>query len=221
MDFITRLLRAQICVVLSFALVLSTTGSVLAQAIDVSAPKINHTVVPSGTAGDSLLIEAQVTDNVGVASVVLFYRFKGDSEFQELPMSLEGGDQYAALVPTEAGFETDLEYYIEAADAGGTKTTRGLSFDPLTVSLLPGAEEQPVEAEPVETPVVAETAPVESEAPVVPKPKSRTLWYVVGGVLLLGIAAAAAGGGGGDDDPTTGQACADAGCSVTFNVTQP
>jgi len=85
---------------------------------DTTAPRIVHTPVgDGGPVGQAVSIEAVVTDASGVAQVTLSYRVVGDAEFRSLPMTVSGGDRYAADIPAADVTAAGVEYYFRAADA--------------------------------------------------------------------------------------------------------
>jgi hypothetical protein len=92
-----------------------------AAAVDAIAPVVQHDPVASEvSAGTPLTISATVTDNVGVAKVTLFFRARGDSDYQRLAMNRIGNtDMFITTLDTDHVREPALEYYIEAADAAG------------------------------------------------------------------------------------------------------
>lgn len=225
--------NAFFCSILSIVLIVSSTSVVLAQAVDVIAPVIEHTAVSSATAGEDVLIEAKVTDNVDVTSVVVFYRFKEGVDFIAVPMGSSGDDEYFVSIPTNADADSELQYYIEAVDSGGTKVTRGLSFDPIIVPLQESQQEPIViteedEPEVFQAPTATTTTAESTETVPAPAPSrsNNRLWYALGGVLVLGLIVGAAGGSGGGDvggdlPNIPPDECVDGTCQVTFNLTAP
>ena len=200
------------------------TPPVVAPDPDVVAPTIRHAAVATGTTGEPQRFEATVTDeDSGVVDVTLFHRDAPDEEFAELPMLPTDGDDYAATLPPSDEPGT-IEYFIEAEDAAGTAVTRGSRFSPLErrveapavpITVVPGGAADVATSGPVGTDAAGEP----------PEPRSRALWYVLGGALVVGLIAGLAGGGGGEDDDdepvfpptTTGGDC----CDVTFVVDTP
>jgi len=85
---------------------------------DNQAPTIVHVPITQAKTSRALEIAADVTDNVSINSVDLFYRQPGESAFNEIAMTRDQhGNTYRATIPGAAVTENDLEYYIEAADA--------------------------------------------------------------------------------------------------------
>ena len=146
---------------------------------DARAPEIADVSPAAAPAGERQRFAVEVTDDTGVDEVVLFHRAAGDAEFERLPMSAAGGNRYVATLPSAAD-TTLIEYFVEARDPAGNRESLGSRFMAL---------ERPLEA--------AASAPAVASAPApepVAEPRSNTLWYVLGGALLVGAIAAAAGG---------------------------
>ncbi len=80
------------------------------------APVIQAVVPTPWTpiASQSVVIEADITDNGSVASATLFYADAGTGSFSSTSMTNTGGDTYEGTIPgtTAAG----IDYYIMAAD---------------------------------------------------------------------------------------------------------
>lgn len=89
---------------------------------DTQAPVISHTPVTSGNTGMDLEIKAQVTDNIVVSSVRLYYRTSGQADYKSLDMLLSNGEYAAAIPMTELDI-SGLEYYIAASDGVNTATS--------------------------------------------------------------------------------------------------
>ena len=154
---------------------------------DLVAPKVKHSPItkeiPSGEATN---IRAKVTDNIGVQSVILFYRDIGNSDFKRMQMKRElGSDNYAATLPKATA--PGLEYYIQATDRAGNTILHGHSFSPLAITVSGAAP------------------PEEDTIALTPKPAKKKIskWVWIGlGAVVLGAAAAAGGGGSSSsDDP--------------------
>jgi len=178
---------------------------------DTTPPLIEHQPSASVTSNEPQRIEARVTDAGGVDRVVLFHRAAPDGEFERTVMEAAGDDRYVATLAPPAR-ATTIEYFIEARDEAGTRAMRGSRFAPLERTLGPGGDDTDASVGGAEVLTDTDESGGES-AP------SRTLWYVVGGAVLLGLVAAAAGGGGsggGGPPPPPGDCC-----NVTFTVDAP
>ncbi|MGD8941433.1 MAG: hypothetical protein PVJ72_18795 [Gammaproteobacteria bacterium] len=164
---------------------------------DLIAPEVSHEVIP-GTleAGSSVQIKATVTDNVGVKSVTLFYRTKGEEEYKRISMNRIGDtNEYAVTLGKKDLVEPGIEYYIQAMDLAGNSLLHGYSFSPLAVNVIAPAAPTAKAPEAVAEEAVGETI---REEPPAEKKKTKTWVWIALGALAVGVIAAAAGGGGGD-----------------------
>jgi hypothetical protein len=164
---------------------------------DLVAPEVSHEVIP-GTleAGSSVQIKATVTDNVGVKSVTLFYRTKGEEEYKRVAMNRIGEtNEYAVTLGKKDLVEPGIEYYIQAMDLAGNSLLHGYSFSPLAVNVVAPAAPKAEAPE-----AVAEEGQTIREEPQAEKKKSKTWLWIALGAVAVGVIAAAAGGGGGDGD---------------------
>lgn len=174
-----------------------------AQTLDLEPPEIQHEVVTTGFADEAQNFEAIVTDNVALESVSLFYRFGDSGEFERLAMQLTSGDSFSASVNMPSTEDALIQYYIEAVDTNGSAINRGFTFNPFEREIKSRNASEPA---PISNPVT--------------KSSNKTLWYVLGGVLLAGIIAGAASGGGGGSG-TNNSECANGNCTVTLQLGQP
>jgi hypothetical protein len=169
---------------------------------DLIAPEVSHEVIP-GTleAGSSLQIKATVTDNVGVKSVTLFYRTKGEEEYKRIAMNRIGDtNEYAVTLGKKDLVEPGIEYYIQAMDLAGNSLLHGYSFSPLAVNVVAPAAPKAEAPE-----AVAEEGQTIREEPQAEKKKSKTWLWIALGAVAIGVIAAAASGGGGSDNPPPDQ----------------
>ena len=151
---------------------------------DLVAPTIAHSPISGSTApGGELKITAEVSDNVGVKSVLLHYRAKGGKKFKSIKMVAEiGSKTYAAIVPAVTA--PGVEYYIQAADASGNAFLHGHSFSPLTASVSPYGNVKWTDR-------IAGLGKREEKSKI-----SKWVWLGVG-ALAVGAIAGGSGGGGG------------------------
>jgi len=166
---------------------------------DSEAPVVELPLVDSGSAADAQVFSATVTDDVGVAEVILYHRLQGENDYLRVPMvQIASTNFYSVTIESPGTEATIIEYYINAADTAGNRVLRGFAFDPL-LRVLGGSA-------PITTADSAAAAPSESaEAAATTPTKSgtstgRKILYGVLGVLVVGAIAAAASSGG-DDDP--------------------
>ena len=106
-------------------------GKVVATAMDTLAPNMYHTPVNQGYMNNNLVISCTATDNMAIASVTLYYKAVGATEWKTLNMAKQS-DKYSATI-----FGSDLtldgiEYYIVASDGRNT-INKGSAEAPYTV----------------------------------------------------------------------------------------
>jgi len=106
-------------------------GKVMATAKDTLAPSLYHTPVNQGYLNNNLVIACTASDNVGIASVVLYYRAVGAAEWKTLTM-LRQNDKYSATVFGSELTLNGIEYYIVAYDTNHS-IAKGSAETPYTV----------------------------------------------------------------------------------------
>ncbi len=87
---------------------------------DEEAPVIKHTPVTVGTQGESIDINAEITDNVKVDSAKLYYKMDTASDWNCVDMRNTTGNKYKGVIAPYNVSEGKLKYYITASD--GTNT---------------------------------------------------------------------------------------------------
>jgi|GEM_PF-3335204 len=87
---------------------------------DITPPTIQHTPITSSGYGEDLVVFAEVTDNVQVDTVNLYFRSAGD--WQNLPMS-NINSTYSATIPASSISLSGLDYYLEAQDTSQNLAT--------------------------------------------------------------------------------------------------
>ena len=110
----------------------SNTAS--ARPVDTIKPILTHNVISTAPFGSTVLVQANVTDNIGVQNVTLYYRSSGDSNYTSLEMANISGDDYRASIPASATKPPGVEYYIAATD-GASYAYSGRSTSPNTISV--------------------------------------------------------------------------------------
>jgi hypothetical protein len=113
--------------------------------IDTIPPTISHTPVTEAPPGLPLTIFADVTDNVGVQGVTLYFRAISATSYISRTMTHTTGNHYSATIEGARVTSPGLEYYIEATD--------GIS----TVQF--GRPEYPYQIVVVDRPVVTSVSP--------------------------------------------------------------
>jgi len=97
-------------------------------------PVINHTASVLVQAGRDISIVANITDDIGVASALLWYRKGGDRNFLNASMS-KNGDFFTGIIPGADVTSRGVEYYIQTIDVGqiSTRLPAGLGIFPIQV----------------------------------------------------------------------------------------
>ena len=107
------------------------SGKVSVQSFDNMAPNIYHTPVTIGYTNSNLIISATIIDNLNVESAKVFYRIKGQTDWQFVTMS-HRNDKYTAIIQSNYITLDGLEYYIEVFD-GINYSNKGLSETPYII----------------------------------------------------------------------------------------
>ena len=121
------------------------SNTATATPIDTIPPVISHTPITSAPPLMPLTIYADVTDNVGVQSVTLYYRHIGATTYSNKTMILTTGNRYSATLEGALVTSPGVEYYIEAHD--------GISI------VRAGRPEYPYQVTVVDQPVVTSVTP--------------------------------------------------------------
>lgn len=91
-------------------------------ALDRAAPTVVHTPVANGqAAGMPVTVSAEVTDDSGVGTVVLYYKPRTAMTYQSVAMT-GAGAQRVAQIPLAAVLQPAVDYYIEATDTAAPTT---------------------------------------------------------------------------------------------------
>jgi len=103
---------------------------------DLDAPTVVHNPPSGKTEDGGLVFSAEVTDNVAVKSVILFYRPPKDKQFSSVFMQRqnETSNTYSVRLSEEQISNKGVEYYIRAEDASGNTLLHGFSFSPIVLS---------------------------------------------------------------------------------------
>ncbi|MCC6208548.1 MAG: hypothetical protein IT488_10415 [Gammaproteobacteria bacterium] len=175
---------------------------------DASPPQIIHIPLTEFPADMPLRVQATVTDNVGVAEVMLMYRGMGDSEYRRMPMlEAHGSDIYSADLPDTAG--PRIEYFIQAHDRDGNATP-DLGLEPNLITVTSMA-----------TDVAA--APDDAIAPLPAREReggvSTWVWIGLGVVAMAALASGGSSGGDAVNSGTSGNS--DNSGTGTVTITAP
>lgn len=109
------------------------SGKVTVTSMDTMAPDIYHSPVYHAFTGSNLVISATVTDNVGIKEAKVYYRVKGQTEWNSKTMT-NVNDKYSAAIDAKYITVEGLEYYIEATD-GSKFTYKGTAEEPYEVTI--------------------------------------------------------------------------------------
>jgi hypothetical protein len=101
---------------------------------DVSPPYILHPQPDEPDEGSDLTLEVQVTDDVGVASVVLYIRFSPLGSFRLMQMSDRGDGTFVVVIDGEQVEPPEIAYYFEAEDM---PPSSNVVLDPVAGALDP------------------------------------------------------------------------------------
>ena len=93
----------------------------LATPDDTIAPSLSHTPETIALVENNFTIRATISDNVKVASAVVYYRIKGESTWNSLNMiTVDDSSAYSGTIEAMRVAGETLEYYIQVGD--GTNT---------------------------------------------------------------------------------------------------
>lgn len=96
-------------------------------------PSIYHTPVNQGYINNNLLISITASDNIGITSVKLYYRVKGESEYKVTTMARQN-DKFTGKINANELSLDGIEYYIEVSD-GNNITSKGSAEEPYTITI--------------------------------------------------------------------------------------
>ena len=96
--------------------------------LDTIAPVITHAALTSAQPGQSLTITADVTDNVRVTGVTLYYRVHGTTTFTARAMTQTTPGHYVATLDGSLLVSPGIDYYIEATDGVSIVRTTNPAF---------------------------------------------------------------------------------------------
>ena len=102
--------------------------------IDTVKPVMSHNIISTATYGSTVMVQANVTDNISVQSVTLYYRAIGDTSYTSADMVNTSGSTYRASIPASATQPPGVEYYIAATD-GSSYTYSGRASSPNKITI--------------------------------------------------------------------------------------
>lgn len=101
---------------------------------DIVAPEISTIKVPDKVyAGSELNMEINASDDLGIKSVVVYFRQKGKTQYTKLQMTHDPGTNQFRLVIKNVP-KAGIEYYIEAIDLAGNVVRNGQDVSPHKVA---------------------------------------------------------------------------------------
>jgi len=173
-------------VIMPPALSAEPTGLALA---DIQPPEILFDAGNNEIESGIKTFTATVTDNVGVATVTLFFKGETDMVFQ--PVIMKQSDTDASVYTKELFLDhviaNKVEIYIRADDISGNSIFEGQEFSPLVFSVIPAGEENVIQS--------VTAPPVQKEEGL-----SALTWILIG----IGAIALAGGSGGGGGSGSSG-----------------
>ena len=159
----------------------SVSNTAWAQDLDSDPPVIELEIVNEGVRGETQVFSATVTDNVSVTSVMLNFRYDGETGYSSASMTLIPNTSiYTASLDPGPITANAIEYYVEARDGGDNRTLQGFSFDPLDRAL-----------------VTADAITASAESQGTSLSTNRKIIYGVLGLLVVGALAASSSGSSG------------------------
>lgn len=173
--------------ILSISGLLHFTTQALAQNTEITKPAVRHTAPQPDPQNGTFKIKALVENQHQISTIYLWYRNKGEAQFQKIEMHASGERRYSAdLTQTEKG----VEYYIEVTDTEGLWASDGQQDRPY---FFESAMPKPSLASQFST------AKTETEHK---KPFWKKTWFWVAVVAVIGGGIALAGSGGDKGEPT-------------------
>ena len=192
-----------VCLSLLFSPVLHA-GQLSLPASDLVAPKISQAKYIDTVEKDkNHRITVEVTDNVAVKQVTLYYRVIGTETYKTQNMkNISGSDDFVSTISSDDIKSPGVEYYIQAMDQAGNTLLHGYSFSPLSVKTVAAGS------------MITSSQKQSGASDIDVKDDSifSNKWFWIGvGVLVIG-AASGGGGGGGGAAPTA---------TLTVNTAEP
>lgn len=109
------------------------SGKLIIMSQDAIPPVITHTPLSAAYTDSNAIISAYVQDNMTVASVTLYYRGIGETEWHKVTMTGYNG-RYTGMIPANNISGYGMEYYIDAFD-GVSHSYEGTVKEPIRVDV--------------------------------------------------------------------------------------
>lgn len=103
---------------------------------DITAPTIVHTPITSNAKNKDLSIDATITDNMSVTGAKVFYRTKGQTDYNSVDMTANNS-LYSVIISNDKLETTGFEYYIQATDGKNVATNPKDIKNPYSVVINP------------------------------------------------------------------------------------
>ena len=103
--------------------------------LDSEKPQIKHTPVTYSEPNKSIVISADVSDNVKVDNVSLFYKYSDENEWNDVKMRNTSGSNYQKVFSAYEVQNGQIQYYIEATD-GINKAYYGTEHQPYIIKII-------------------------------------------------------------------------------------
>lgn len=193
-----------ICLIVFVFIVTTLLGPFAqAQVSDDNFPSIEHSEVGvAGTPSSRFL--AEVRARLGVKDVSLWYRYSGESDYQQLAMQKRGDTRvYSAELDNSNIRNGLLEYYIVARDQEDNLSFAGMAFNHLTRQITQSA-------------ATGNSTTLRNSGVI---GKGTKPIYVALGVLALVVLAGVAGGGSSSGNQNDD--CVNSGCNINLNLSPP
>ena len=104
--------------------------------LDSAKPQITHTPVTYSEPEKAVIISANVTDNVKVDYVTLYYKYADEKEWNKISMKNPTGANYKHTFSSYEVKNGELMYYIETSD-GINKSFFGTEKEPCIIEIMP------------------------------------------------------------------------------------
>jgi hypothetical protein len=158
------------------------------QAVDIEPPTIFFDVNIGLLEEGLQTFSVTATDNVGIASVTLYYKGVNDIAFipKKMKQSTSDPTLYTTDVSIDSVISNKIDVYIRADDVSGNSVLKGQKFSPFTFAVIPRDESEKV--------AVTETRPPVEEEGMSP------LTMILIGVGVLALTGLGGGGSGSSDD---------------------
>lgn len=106
---------------------------------DAVPPEVHYKPPSSVVKGKDLTISVEATDNVGVVSVMAYFKIDDEITWHELALT-QSGNVYKGTIPSSDLQGSKFHYYIVAKDAAGGTGSYGTEASSKTLSIKPKDE---------------------------------------------------------------------------------